>query len=108
ARIWSEVLGVERVGVQDNFFGLGGHSLMAARVVSKVQEALGVETPLRALFESSTLAEFSARLDSSRAEITPSDLPELLPAAIEQYRATVVEGRLELSAALQENLLRTE
>jgi amino acid adenylation domain-containing protein len=107
ARIWSEVLGVERIGVQDSFFDLGGHSLMAARVVSKVQEALGVETPLRALFESSTVAEFSARLDSSRAEITPSDLPELLPAAIEQYRAAVVEGQLELSAGLKEKLLRT-
>jgi hypothetical protein len=70
-----------------------------------VQEALGVETPLRALFESSTVAEFSARLDSSRQEITQSTLPELLPAAIDQYRAAVVEGQLELSAALQEKIL---
>jgi hypothetical protein len=45
ARIWSEVLGTSRVGVFDNFFDLGGQSLLATRVVSRIQRDLKVECP---------------------------------------------------------------
>ena len=47
AGIWSSVLGIERVGLQDNFFDLGGDSLMAARMMGRVQKAFGVDMPLR-------------------------------------------------------------
>jgi amino acid adenylation domain-containing protein len=56
AAIWAEVLRVERVGAGDNFFELGGHSLMATQVLSRVQEAFGVELPLRSMFNSPTVA----------------------------------------------------
>ena len=60
AAIWSQLLGVARVGREDSFFALGGHSLLATQMVSRVREALGVELPLRALFERPKLADLAA------------------------------------------------
>jgi amino acid adenylation domain-containing protein len=60
AGIWSEVLGIDRVGLDDEFFDLGGHSLLAVRMLARVQEKLGVELPLGTVFEYSTVRELAA------------------------------------------------
>jgi len=60
AGIWSELLGGPRVGAHDSFFDLGGHSLQAVRLMNRLREALGVDLPVRAVFEAPTLAELAA------------------------------------------------
>ncbi|OXR28395.1 non-ribosomal peptide synthetase [Pseudomonas umsongensis] len=60
AAIWAEVLGVARIGRRDNFFELGGHSLLAAQASARVELELGIELPLRVLFESNDLQAYAA------------------------------------------------
>ncbi|MDQ4130301.1 MAG: amino acid adenylation domain-containing protein [Actinomycetota bacterium] len=66
AAIWSRVLDVEWVGVDDDFFDLGGHSLQAIQAVAEVRQAFAVEIPVRAIFEAPTVARLAVVVDAQR------------------------------------------
>ncbi|MGC7096249.1 amino acid adenylation domain-containing protein [Amycolatopsis lurida] len=89
AEIWTEVLGVERVGRDDDFFALGGHSLLAVQMIGRIRETLGAPVPLRLLFETPTIARLADRI----TEITGPGLPAVEPAT-DRTRLSAAEARL--------------
>ncbi|HEY0783516.1 MAG TPA: phosphopantetheine-binding protein, partial [Thermoanaerobaculia bacterium] len=79
AGIWSELLGVEPIGVYDNFFDLGGHSLQAIRVTSRLRDALGIDLAVAALFAAPTLEGLAAAVtDALVAQLGEDEVVEIL------------------------------
>jgi acyl carrier protein len=66
AGIWAEVLKLERIGIHDNFFDLGGHSLMATQIVSRIRASFQVELPLRSLFETPTVTALADAIQRAK------------------------------------------
>ncbi|MFT0870234.1 condensation domain-containing protein, partial [Pseudomonas sp. CAM1A] len=124
AEIWSQLLGVERVGRHDNFFELGGHSLLAVTLTARLRQA-GLQVDVRTLFGQPSVAALAATLGQGGAvavpancipagctQITPDMLPlvDLDPAAIERIVAAVPGGAANVQdiyplAPLQEGIL---
>jgi aspartate racemase len=76
ARIWSEVLRTPRVGIHDSFFELGGESILAIKLISRINKDFDIELPVRALFEQPTIAELATLIVKHQAE--RADEEELL------------------------------
>jgi amino acid adenylation domain-containing protein len=89
ARIWGEVLKLRRIGIHDDFFVLGGHSLLVARVISRVREIFQVEMPLRTLFEEPSLEDFARAIaDSKNSRVQHPSLPSIaaLPRRLQRLK----------------------
>ena len=86
AIIWEETLQVEQIGVNDNFFALGGHSLLGIQLVAKINESLNVEVPLKSLFQYPTITGLAAQIEQLQGDITQSGLPQIQPRPQERYQ----------------------
>jgi amino acid adenylation domain-containing protein len=95
AKIWAEILGIERVGIDDDFFALGGHSLKATQVVSRIRQQLKVELPLPVFFKSPTIAGLSSALQQDGARVSVNGTAIMAgPADQTQVTASFAQRRL--------------
>ncbi|MFC9435892.1 non-ribosomal peptide synthase/polyketide synthase, partial [Nocardia sp. NPDC057030] len=97
AALFGEVLGRDRVGIDDNFFELGGHSLSATRLAGRVRAELGIEVPIRTVFDAPTVARLATRLDAGvriRPALVAQPRPDVVPASYAQRRLWFIH-RLE-------------
>jgi acyl carrier protein len=95
AQIWAEVLSLEQVGIVDNFFDLGGHSLTATQVVSRVIRTFRLEVPLKALFESPTVEKMAAVISAHRAKKLGAEDLDLLLAELESLSDEEAQSSLD-------------
>ncbi|MFT7035747.1 MAG: amino acid adenylation domain-containing protein, partial [Cyclobacteriaceae bacterium] len=81
--IWESVLGVSNIGVEDNFFDIGGHSLKATRIVLKIYQELGIQLNLRVIFDNSTISALAQELLKNETNI--DQFEQVLPIADQQH-----------------------
>jgi amino acid adenylation domain-containing protein len=102
--LWSELLGADRVGIHDNFFEMGGHSLVAIQLVSRLRERFQIELELARLFEGPTIAELARWIETAREgapapPITPVERSSPLPLSFAQERLWFLDQLMPSGAA---------
>ena len=96
AALFGEVLGATRVGIDDSFFDLGGHSLSATRLIARARAELRVEVPIRALFDAPTVAELAEWISAHAGErvvaaLTAQPRPAVVPLSFAQSRLWFID-----------------
>ncbi|MFD3592150.1 amino acid adenylation domain-containing protein [Nocardia sp. NPDC058640] len=102
AGVYAELLGRPRVGADDDYFALGGNSLLATRVIARINEALDADIAIRDLFEAPTVTALAARVDrggSARAALVAGPRPDLIPLSLAQQRMWVLNQLDQASAS---------
>ena len=97
ATVWAEVLGLDRVGAEDDFFSLGGHSLLATQIVARLSRDFGLDLGLHAFFEEPTVSGVSVAI--TREQIRQGD-PERMTRLLTRVQSLSPE---ELADFLREN-----
>jgi acyl transferase domain-containing protein/acyl carrier protein len=78
AQIWGELLGVDKIGVHDNFLQLGGDSLLAVRLISRMRDAFHQDLPIRLIFEASTIADLAKSVEPAGEAGEDSEIAEMM------------------------------
>ncbi|HKV34449.1 MAG TPA: amino acid adenylation domain-containing protein [Pyrinomonadaceae bacterium] len=78
AGVWSDLLGLAQVGIHDNFFDLGGHSLLTTQLISRVRQLFKVELPLRQVFQQPTIAALALAIEQAQNDSGPSEMPKIV------------------------------
>jgi acyl carrier protein len=86
AKIWAEVLELDQVGIHDNFYELGGQSLLATRIVLRIHETLQMELTLRSLFEAPTVAQLATVIEEMKRRNIGASISSILPVSREAYQ----------------------
>ena len=95
AAVWAEVLGMNRVGVNDNFFDLGGHSLLAIQVISRLRMNLSFDLPFSCMFDAPTVQALAAGLESNRWKSHGNQCLPLEPAPVDgEFPASFIQEQL--------------
>ena len=104
AQVWQRLLGIDRVGIIDNFFSLGGDSLLAIQVMSRFREEFGVNLPLRAIFDSPTVAELATWLVRQETAAADGEMVSHLLAELELLSEDEVDAALASEQHLVNNV----
>ena len=102
--IWEDLIGLQRIGVQEDFFRLGGHSLLAAQVASRIAQDLHVELPVATLFDRTTIEELALAIsENSALGLEDPDIEDILAEVESMTDEQASEQRIQLARDIQEN-----
>ncbi len=86
ASLWSEALGIDELGVEDDFFDLGGSSLVAVQLLSRIRDRLNLEVPIATVFETATVRQLAARIEQQLVELVAALPDEAVRQGLESAR----------------------